>query len=182
MATTPHSYTAQYLQQANITDGNHHEMETKASIERLYSDHRDIVFRVAMRVTRNAADAEDVVQNVFLRMLRNDAQPDPQRSPGAYLRRAAANAAIDLIRQRGQRAETTIPQHQPAKEDAWVERRHVEQVIGQLPPRHAKLIELHYRDGFMCHEVAELMDMQSGTVKSRLHRIRAVLSRELRAA
>jgi DNA-directed RNA polymerase specialized sigma24 family protein len=34
----------------------------------------------------------------------------------------------------------------------------------------------------MCHEVADLMDMQSGTVKSRLHRIRAVLSKELRAA
>ena len=187
MATIPslNPRPAKYLHAAMITGVNHYEMETSVQVERLYAEQRDVVFRVALRVTRNAADAEDVVQNVFLRMLRNAAQPDPARSPGAYLRRAAANAAIDLIRQRSQRSETTIPQHQPAAEDAeaaWVERRHVRQVIGQLPPRHAQLVELHYRDGYMCHEVAELMDMHCGTVKSRLHRIRAVLFKELRAA
>ena len=182
MATAPRSCPHKYLHRANVTCVNHHGMETMACVEKLYAEYREVVFRVAMRVTRNAADAEDVLQTVFLRMLRNDAQPDPARSPGAYLRRAAANAAIDLIRQRAQRAETTIPQHQPAAADAWVERRHVQQVMGKLPPRHAKLVELHYRDGYMCHEVAELMDMQAGTVKSRLHRIRAALMRELLAA
>ena len=176
MATLPHTHSAQYLQSATITEGNHYEMEA------LYKQHRDTVFRAALRVTHNAADAEDVVQNVFLRMIRNDAQPDPQRSPGAYLRRAAANAAIDLIRQRTQRSETTIPPNHRAAEETWVERRRLEQVIGSLPGGNARLFELHYRDGYMCHEVAELLDMQSGTVKSRLHRIRAVLQKQLQAA
>ena len=55
-------------------------------------------------------------------------------------------------------------------------------MIGSLPGGNARLFELHYRDGYMCHEVAELLDMQSGTVKSRLHRIRAVLQKQLQAA
>jgi len=176
MATISRPNPTQYLQAAIITDGNHHQMEA------MYIQHRDVVYRVALRVTRNAADAEDVVQNVFLRMMRNDAQPDQERSPAGYLRRAAANAAIDLIRQRAQRAETTIPLHQAAAEDACVERRRLQQVIGKLPRPNAKLFELHYRDGYMCHEVAELLDMQSGTVKSRLHRIRAALQKQLQAA
>ena len=40
-------------------------------MELLYATHRDALYRVALRVTRNAADADDIVQGVFLRMLRN---------------------------------------------------------------------------------------------------------------
>jgi len=174
MATLSHSHAPQYLQNAIITDSNYYEM--------LYTEHRDSVYRVALRVTHNAADAEDVVQNVFLRMLRNDSQPDPDRSPGAYLKRAAKNASIDLIRQRTQRAETTIPVYYQAPADAHVERRQIQQAVEQLPPHNAHLFEMHYRDGYMCVELAELLDMQSGTVKSRLHRIRATLQKQLQAA
>ena len=182
MATTPRPHPARYLHPAIITQDNHYETETNALVGELYSSHRDAVFRVALRVTRNAADAEDVVQNVFLRMLRNDAQPDPERSPGAYLRRAAANASIDLIRKRGQRSETTIPPNHPAVEEGWVERRRLQQAIAQLPPRNAQLFELHYRDGYLCEELADRLEMHTGTVKSRLHRIRATLQKQLQAA
>lgn len=182
MATTPRSHSSQYLHSAIITKNNHYETEINAAVEELYASHRDAVFRVALRVTRNAADAEDVVQNVFLRMLRNEAQPDPRRSPGAYLRRAAANASIDLIRKRAQRSETIIPPHHPAVEEGWMERRRLQQVIAQLPPRNAELFELHYRDGYLCEELADRLKMHTGTVKSRLHRIRATLQKQLQAA
>jgi DNA-directed RNA polymerase specialized sigma24 family protein len=54
--------------------------------------------------------------------------------------------------------------------------------VQQLPPRNAKLFEMHYRDGYLCDELANRFEMHTGTVKSRLHRIRVTLQKQLQAA
>ena len=64
----------------------------------LYERYSESVYRAALRVTGNPADAEDVLQNVFLRIFENRLVVDPERSPEGYLRRAATNASIDLLR------------------------------------------------------------------------------------
>jgi len=180
MATLPNPHPLQYLRRESVTTSNHPGATTDSGIETLYSNHRDFLFRVALRVTRNAGDAEDVVQNVFLRMMRNDTGPEAGSSPVAYLRRAAVHTAIDLIRKRAQRAETDLPRHLPAAEQKFAERRHVRQALDKLPPKHAALFEMHCR-GYVYLELAERFGMEVGTVKSRLHRIRAVLQKELEA-
>lgn len=168
----------QYLQEVNIAKRNY----SGAALTALYAAHRDAVFQTALRITRNPADAEDVVQTVFLRMIRNELHLDPRRSPAAYLRRAAANASIDLLRQRAQRGETTLPEHHPAWTGEWLERRQVREAIEKLPPQNASLFALHYQHGYGCAELARRFGMEDGTVKSRLHRIRAALRKQLRAA
>ena len=183
MATTPMSHAVQYLHEAIIVTDKYQQGESASiSMEELYANHRDFIYRVALRILRNANDAEDVVQNVFLRMMRNGAPPDMELYAAAYLRRAATNAAIDLIRRRAQRAETDLPAHHPAAKQTVVERHHVRQVLGKLPPKNAELFELHYRGGYSYEELAERFGIQVGAVKSRLFRIRAALQKELQAA
>ena len=80
MATISIPSPVRYLHTAIIEENNH-------SVAELYAHHRDFLYRVAMRMLRNADDAEDVVQNVFLRMMRNDHAPDEGRSAVGYLRR-----------------------------------------------------------------------------------------------
>ena len=92
------SINTEYFHPAIIVSDNYREPEL--SIEQLYADYRDLIYHVALRVTHNAGDAEDVVQNVFLRMIQTDKQPDVGRCAVGYFRRAAMNAAIDLIRKR----------------------------------------------------------------------------------
>ena len=58
------------------------------------------MFRAAYRVTGNAGDAEDVLQTVFMRLLRRHSDAEAVGNMEAYLRRAAVNAALDLIRSR----------------------------------------------------------------------------------
>jgi RNA polymerase sigma-70 factor (ECF subfamily) len=175
MSTTSSSQPVHYLHTAIIEVNNY-------PVAELYTEHRDFIFHVALQVLRNADDAEDVVQNVFLRMMRNDQGPDEGRSAVGYLRRAAKNAAIDIIRKRTQRAEMELQEYYPAPAETFVERRHVRQVIEKLPSKNAELFEMHYQGGYMYEELAASFGMQVGTVKSRLHRIRAVLQEELRAA
>jgi len=178
MATSiPHFPT--YFHKSTITISNDRNTEVVSTVQELYTLHRAGVYRVALKFTRNTDDAEDVVQNVFLRMMRNGALPDLGRSPGAYLKRAAANAAIDLIRKRMQMAETVLPMDHHAPKASFVEERHVTQVLERLSPENAKLFEMHYRGGFKDAELANSFGIKVGTVKSRLNRIRAALQREL---
>jgi RNA polymerase sigma-70 factor, ECF subfamily len=180
MASLPNPHPIQYLCRESVVTSKHPGAATDSWIETLYSNHRDFIFRVALRVTHNAGDAEDVVQNVFLRMMRNDTGPEVGSFPVAYLRRATVHTAIDLIRKRAQRAETGLPLHLRAAEQRFAEQRHVRQALDKLPPKHAALFEMHCR-GYLYPELAERFGMQLGTVRSRLHRIRAVLQKELEA-
>jgi RNA polymerase sigma factor (sigma-70 family) len=182
MGPLPVQDRAKYLREETIVNGNNNHMETKVLLEELFAEYRDFIYRVALRVTHNAGDAEDVVQNVFLRMMRSDKRPDVGRCAAAYLRRAATNTAIDLIRQRATRAETNLPSWHPAAQQTLLEEHHVRQVLDKLPPKDGRLFELHYHGGYLYRELAERFGIPVGTVKSRLHRVRAELQNELQAA
>ncbi len=174
MAAIPIPHSAQYLQDGNVVTDNH-------NLDQLYATHRDFIFRVALSITRNAHDAEDIVQNVFLRMLRNRRGPEEGRPATGYFRRSATNAAIDLIRSRTQRAEEELESYYPAPEQTVAEQRYVGQVLHQLSLENAMLFQLQYRDGYEYSELAERLEIPVGTVKSRMHRIRAALQEALQS-
>ena len=69
-------------------------------LEKVFREHHILVYRAAYRVTGNAQDAEDVLQTVFMRLLRREGDAASVGSITAYLRRAAVNAALDLMRSR----------------------------------------------------------------------------------
>ena len=72
---------------------------TKTPVENVFREHHRHIFATAFRLTGSAQDAEDVIQTVFLRLLRRE-NLDLEPNPGAYLRRAAINAGLDLLRAR----------------------------------------------------------------------------------
>src|SRR5437588_12816905 len=76
-------------------------------LEQIFREHHGLVFRTAYRITGNAGDAEDVLQTVFLRLLRRGPNTEALDNPESYLRRAAINAALDVIRSR--QADQTVP-------------------------------------------------------------------------
>jgi RNA polymerase sigma-70 factor, ECF subfamily len=148
----------------------------------LYQAHADLVYRAALRVTGNAADAEDVLQTVFLRILHHQERLDPARPPESYLRRSATNAAIDIIRRRSVRSESSLDQgtqqHATLASEPLLKER-LRRAIAQLPPRDAELFSLRYLEGLSNGELAELFGMEKASVAVRLHRIRQTLQEEM---
>src|SRR4030095_4644909 len=71
-----------------------------ARFAELYERHYEAVFCAALRVTGNPADAEDVLQTIFLRVWSGSDADEAARRPAAYFRRAAVNAAVDVLRRR----------------------------------------------------------------------------------
>lgn len=139
----------------------------------LYKRHADLVYHAALRVTGSGADAEDILQSVFLRILTREDRLDGTRSPEAYLRRAAINAGIDLIRRRAARPHEAVDERlmNPAESSPVLKER-LRRAIAALAPRDAEMFVLRYVEGLSNGELADLFDIERVTVATRLHRIR----------
>jgi RNA polymerase sigma-70 factor (ECF subfamily) len=146
----------------------------------LYERYWEAVFRAALRVTGNAADAEDVLQTVFLRVLsRND--PDAARRPAAYFRRAAVNAAVDLLRRRTVHAETAYDDVAPhaAVQPALLLKEQLRRALATLEHDDATLFLLRYVEGLSNQELADEFQLEKNNIAVRLHRIRERLKAEI---
>ncbi len=163
-----------------------------ADLESLFRDHHRMVYRTAYRITGNASDAEDVLQTVFLRLAGRDIAAQPLDHAEAYLRRAAANAALDLIRQRKrgvgewdehleQRAApgTEQPEHQ-----LWVKQaaNWLRQAVTGLSEQAAEIFVLRFFEDRGNAEIAEIVGSTTNSVAVTIHRSRERLRDELRQA
>src|SRR5258708_22621666 len=112
-------------------------------LEQVFRDHHRLVFRTAYRISGNAGDAEDVLQTVFLRMLRRGRTADPLENPESYLRRAAINATLDVIRSRQADQSVPLPEESsglmpttPPQADISGLRQALARAMAQLKPMH----------------------------------------------
>jgi RNA polymerase sigma-70 factor (ECF subfamily) len=144
--------------------------------QQIYEEHSGLVLKAALRVTGNMADAEDVLQTVFMRVLNQPEGFQAGTAPEAYLRRAATNAAIDVLRRRNTAREVDLEARQHSgKESTAYQKERVRQALAKLPKDDAELFVLRNIDGFSYDELAAMFGIERGTVASRLHRIREAL-------
>jgi RNA polymerase sigma-70 factor (ECF subfamily) len=147
----------------------------------LYQRHYSAVFRTALRVTGNPADAEDVLQTVFLRVLNQGGHLESTHAPEAYFRRAATNAALDLLRKRVSHAETRLDEATSlaSEEDATLLKMRLRRSLAALDSSDALLFLLRYVEGMSNGELAEMFGQEKNNVAVRLHRIRQNLQIEI---
>ena len=145
------------------------------------------MFRTAYRITGNASDAEDVLQTVFLRLLRRGQNAEPFEKVESYLRRAAINAALDVIRSR--QSEQTVPLPEdasalalaaPAQADVSGLRQALARAMAQLKPRQAEVFALRFLEGLSNRQIAGGLGISQVLVAVIVHRTRLQLRKELR--
>src|SRR2546427_11407625 len=128
-----------------------------AQLEEVFRAHQACVLKAAYRVTGSMADAEDISQSVFLRLARGTVDTGRISNMQSYLRRSAVNAALDLIRSRGDReilpVETADQQQFNSSVSPervlssleikdWLRRQ-----LAMLNPRAAEMFALRYLEG-----------------------------------
>ena len=150
----------------------------------LYERHYEAVFRAALRVTGSPADAEDVLQTVFVRLLSQHDKVERDEAaerPVAYFRRAAVNAAVDLLRRRAVQAETAYDDRAPhaAVDPALLLKEQLRRAIATLDREDATLFLLRHVEGLSNQELADEFQLEKNNVAVRLHRIRTRLQAEM---
>ena len=147
----------------------------------LYENHYEAVFRAALRVTGNPADAEDVLQTVFLRALAQGKTVDELALPAAYFRRAAVNAAVDVLRRRETHAESGFDERASpvAVQPRLLLKEQLRRAIATLDSDDASLFLLRHVEGLSIEELAGMFQIDKNNVSVKLHRIRQRLQAEM---
>ena len=158
---------------------------TPPSWEDVVREHSARVYRLAYRLTGNSHDAEDLTQEVFVRVFRSLSSYTPGTFEG-WLHRITTNLFLDMTR-RKQRirfeglAEETAARlcgSEPTPSQAFDERHldvDVAAAIGDLPPEYRAAVVLCDIEGLSYEEIADVLGVKLGTVRSRIHRGRAQL-------
>ena len=156
--------------------------------EERVADSSTLAFRVALGVLRRREDAEDVAQEAFLRAHRGFASLRDRDRFRAWLVRTAFRLALDHLRGRArrQRREDVVamaPEPVNSVEDDAARRERAETVgraIDALPEKLRIVTVLAAIEEHDVREVARLLVLPEGTVKSRLHLARKALAESLR--
>ncbi|HEY7513378.1 MAG TPA: sigma-70 family RNA polymerase sigma factor [Vicinamibacteria bacterium] len=146
-------------------------------------------YAVAVRIVRRHDLADDVVQEAFLRAWQSLASFDLARPFGPWIARISANLAINHVRSPAAREQELPDGHDetPASPGAdplrgvleGEARRVLEEALRTLPEEQRAVFVLRTAEELSYREIAEALDVQVGTVMSRLHRAREKLAAAL---
>ena len=152
-------------------------------------DHSARVYRLAFRLTGNRHDAEDLTQEVFVRVFRSLGKYTPGTFEG-WLHRITTNLFLDQARRKqrirfdalpddvDERLAGRSPNPERALHDTLFDA-DVEQALAALPPDFRVAVVLCDIEGLSYEEIAAVLDIKLGTVRSRIHRGRAMLRKAL---
>jgi RNA polymerase sigma-70 factor (ECF subfamily) len=162
----------------------------RAAFEQLYSRYVRPVFGLALRRLHDRGYAEEAVQDAFAAIWRSASTYRPERGPaGGWVYAVARNAIVDRLRRTRPGTDAELPELAsdeagPAEraeeaDTAW----RVHRALEELPEREREVVELAYWSGMSQSEVAEMLGLPLGTVKTRtrsaLARLAVALEGEL---
>jgi len=164
----------------------------RGAIEEIFNEHRHRVYSLAYRMTGNTNDAEDLCQEVFLQVLRKIGAFQARSSLSTWLYAVTVNRSRDFLRAKkrtgemlSQDGEPSEPREgyqssgsMPTPETSAVSseaQRLVQKALMELPLSLRAPLVLYELEGFEYREVARLLRLPEGTVKSRIFRGRVKL-------
>ena len=139
--------------------------ERAVSFEDVFAREYDGMVRLAFLMVGTTAAAEDIVQEAFARLLGKWGRVD---NPGAYVRTAVLNGARDKLRARLVRRRPH--QTRSGADQVGGESEYLGDALMTLPHDWRAVIVLRFFEQRTVPEIAEVLNMKEGTVKSALHR------------
>jgi len=153
-------------------------VDNKSEIEQVLERYSDMVYRLAFARTKNRYDADDILQEVFLRYIRRQPDCRDEEHRKAWLIRSTINCSKSLFSSAWFRNITPIPDTLSCE---MKEHSEVYYAVMALPARYRTVIHLYYYEDYSTAEIATLLACKDSTIRSRLHRARTLLRKQIDA-
>ena len=144
-------------------------------VQELYRQYGTAVYHLALGYLKDSAAAEDVMQDVFIALLE---QQQPVRHPRAWLLTDTRHRCLNVLRDGRFEMVYEILPETPC-DNTQDEALFVEQMLSILSDEERQAFALHYLDGFRYREIAEGLEVPTGTVQSRCRTARKKLKEAL---
>jgi RNA polymerase sigma-70 factor (ECF subfamily) len=146
----------------------------RSAFAELVRAHQGSVFSIGLRMLSRRDAAEDLAQDVFLQLYRKLDSIESLEHLGFWLRRVAANLAIDWLRRLPYSAtsplEDGVEVAAPETDEDPLMSRELTRLLGQLAPHPRAVMLLRYQEDRDVAEIAAMLDMPVNTVKSHIKR------------
>jgi len=155
------------------------------SIEEAVHKYSEMLYRLAFAKTGNSHDAQDIVQETFLKLVRSQKTFNDEEHRKAWLIRVTVNAGKNLNLSAHKRRNVGDDGNRPeaGKNDenlSLIETKAVVYpAVMALPEKYRTIIHLFYYEDMQIEQICRVTGLGRNTVKSRLHRARALLKEEL---
>ena len=152
------------------------------SLEILLHRHADRIYAICRRVLAHHDDALDAAQEAMIAIARGIPRFDGRSLFTTWLYRVATNAALDEARRRGRRPRPVEHLPEPVRvdrTDAIVDGMVIDEALAAIPPDFRAVVALRDLAGLDYAEIAEVLDIPAGTVRSRIARGRAALAERI---
>jgi RNA polymerase sigma-70 factor, ECF subfamily len=154
------------------------------AIAELMEQFQHRLYRYLLRIVQQPGTAEDLFQQTWIRVMEQIRHYDPRRSFAGWLFAIAHNLAIDHLRRRkpeslddpspwGATESERLPDESPGALDRMLSRERADQVLealAGLPMAYREVITLRFEEELKLEEIAVVLSLPMGTVKTRLHR------------
>jgi RNA polymerase sigma-70 factor, ECF subfamily len=146
----------------------------REALEQMLDRHEQQVFRMALVMLRDRGRAEEITQDVFLKLWRALPTYDGRALPSTWLYSIARNTCLSALRAESYRRTVQLEHAAEPAADPIADSC-VRALLARLPDDQGQAITLFYWEDRSVKEVAALMDLPEGTVKSLLYRARRAL-------
>lgn len=155
--------------------------DTKAQSQ-LYKLFSSKLFSVCLKYSRNYAEAEDNLQDSFVTIFKKIEQYNNKGSFEGWIKRITINTALQRYREKGVFKivnEENIKDVSVEIEDDDISLDFLLKIIQELPDRYRLVFNLYVLDGYSHKEVANMLNITTGTSKSNLARARSILKEKI---
>jgi RNA polymerase sigma-70 factor, ECF subfamily len=154
----------------------------RVALERLLHAHADRIHAVCRRIVGDPDDALDATQEAMIAVARGITRFDGSARISTWIYRVATNAALDEARRRNRRPvpAETLPERAGAGaervDESVADRLDIDAALSTLSPEYRAAVALRDLVGMDYAEIAEVLELAPGTVRSRISRGRAALA------
>jgi RNA polymerase sigma-70 factor (ECF subfamily) len=155
----------------------------RAALEELLRSHHDRIYALARRITGNDADAADATQEALISIVRGLPRFDGRSSFSTWAYRVTANACLDELRRRRRRPVVDLPDERADRGDAAAaldttvaDRLQLDAALAALPEEFRVAVVLRDVCDLDYAEIAAVLELPPGTVRSRIARGRGRLA------
>jgi RNA polymerase sigma-70 factor (ECF subfamily) len=156
------------------------------ALDALLRRHLDLIHAICSRLAGNPADAADATQEALIAIVRGLPRFDRRAAARTWMYRVATNACLDELRRRGRRPRLGLddtmaerPDPAPSLDRSVTDRLTLDDALARLPEEFRVAVVLRDVQGMDYAQIAEVLQIPIGTVRSRIARGRQALATDL---
>ena len=153
-------------------------MNKRKTVENFIRENTDSAYRFAFTYMKNRYDAEDVVQKSIVKALKNSSSLKNTDMVRTWFFKIISNTAISVLKKQNR----IVPFGETEDEKGYIDIYNVsglDEMIQKLPPKYTEIITLRYFEDMKIKDIAEILDLNENTVKTRLYRALGLLKGDM---